>query len=66
LNAEKHQMELTFRSGARAPTSSKLSLSDFSVGQKVEGKVKKVADYGLFIQINDSNLSGLCHKSQAS
>lgn len=64
LNAEKHQLELTFRSGARAPTSSRLTLSDLSVGQKVEGKVKKVADYGMFIQIDGGNLSGLCHKSQ--
>jgi rRNA biogenesis protein RRP5 len=55
---------MTFRSGDRAPTVSKLQLSDLSVGQKVQGRVKKVEEFGIFIQIDDSKLSGLCHKSE--
>lgn len=41
-----------------------ITLSDLKEGQKVDGVVKKIEDYGLFIQINGSKLSGLCHKSQ--
>jgi rRNA biogenesis protein RRP5 len=39
-------------------------LSDFTKGQIVSGKVKKVADYGVFVGIDGSNVSGLCHKSE--
>jgi rRNA biogenesis protein RRP5 len=39
-------------------------LSDFTKGQIVTGKVKKVAEYGVFVSVDGSNVSGLCHKSQ--
>ena len=39
-------------------------LSDFTKGQIVTGKVTKVAEYGVFVRIDGSNVSGLCHKSQ--
>jgi rRNA biogenesis protein RRP5 len=55
---------MTFRSGDRASTSAKLQLSDLSEGQKVQGRVKKVEEFGIFIQIDDSKVSGLCHKSE--
>jgi rRNA biogenesis protein RRP5 len=59
---------MTFRSGDSHKTTdqSGLKLSNLSEGQIVDGKVKKVEDYGIFIQIGDSKLSGLCHKSQVS
>lgn len=41
-----------------------ITLSDLKEGQKVDGIVKKIEDYGLFIQIDGSKFSGLCHKSQ--
>ena len=43
-----------------------ITLSDLKEGQKVDGIVKKIEDYGLFVQIDGSKLSGLCHKSQVS
>lgn len=43
-----------------------LALSDFEEGQKVVAVVKKVEDYGLFLRIEGSNVSGLCHKSEVS
>ena len=43
-----------------------ITLSDLKEAQKVNGVVKKIEDYGLFIQIDGSKLSGLCHKSQVS
>lgn len=67
VNAEKKQLELSFRSGDLTRDShSQLGLSDLSEGQKIDGRVKKVEDYGLFIEIEGSKLSGLCHKSEVS
>jgi len=56
---------MTFRSGDMSRLEKpSLTLSDLHEGQKIEGRVKRVAEYGLFIEINDSKLSGLCHKSE--
>ena len=56
---------MTFRSGDLSRTSKpSLNISDLQEGQKVEGRVKKIEDYGLFIEINGSKLAGLCHKSE--
>ncbi|KAH9065673.1 nucleic acid-binding protein [Lactarius vividus] len=61
------KVELTFRSGSLSrsalPT---LSLSDFQEGQKIKGRVKKIEAYGLFIEIEGTKVSGLCHKSELS
>ncbi|KAL6310100.1 U3 snoRNP-associated protein Rrp5 [Sparassis latifolia] len=67
VNAEKKQVEISFRSGdlKREPRSS-ITLADLSEGQKVEGRVKKVEEYGLFIEVDGSKISGLCHKSELS
>ncbi|KAM5530726.1 hypothetical protein V8D89_015586 [Ganoderma adspersum] len=67
INLEKKQVELSFRSGdLKRDNRPQLTLSDLSEGQKVEGRVKKSEDYGLFIEIEGSKLSGLCHKSELS
>ncbi|KAG9314209.1 hypothetical protein JVU11DRAFT_4995 [Chiua virens] len=61
------KVEMTFRSGdlTRTPASS-LALSDLQEGQKVIGRVKRVEQYGIFIEIQGSKICGLCHKSQLS
>ncbi|KAI9461178.1 nucleic acid-binding protein [Russula earlei] len=65
IDAINKKVELTFRSGtlsrATGPT-----LSDFQEGQKVKGRVKKIEDYGIFVEIEGSKVSGLCHKSELS
>jgi len=60
------KVEMTLRSGdpLTRRESSGIFISDLKEGQKVEGVVKKIEDYGLFIQINESKINGLCHKSQ--
>ncbi|CAD0081677.1 unnamed protein product [Aureobasidium vineae] len=42
------------------------SFADLKVGQFVTGKVRKVEDFGVFIDIDNTipRVSGLCHKSQ--
>lgn len=57
-------MEMTFRSGNLRRDISGTTLSDFAKGQIVDGTVKRVEDYGVFIQIKDTKVSGLCHKSE--
>ena len=67
VNVEKKQVELSFRSGElKRETRTQLSLSDLSEGQKVDGRVKRTEEYGIFIEIAGSKLSGLCHKSEVS
>ncbi|RPD57053.1 U3 snoRNP-associated protein Rrp5 [Lentinus tigrinus ALCF2SS1-6] len=67
VNPEKKQIELSFRSGdLKRDNRSQLTLSDLSEGQKVDGRVKRVEDYGIFIEVEGSKISGLCHKSELS
>ena len=63
VNLETKQVEMSFRTGVLKPSAT-LSVGDLQIGQKVDGVIKRIEDYGLFIQIDGSRLSGLCHKSQ--
>jgi rRNA biogenesis protein RRP5 len=67
VDAENRKVEMSFRtrSGTTSNTSL-LTLRDFQEGQVVHGHVKGVEDYGLFIEIDESKVSGLCHKSEVS
>ncbi|KAG7099001.1 hypothetical protein E1B28_000886 [Marasmius oreades] len=67
LDLEAKKVEMTFRSGdLNKPRTTNLMLADITPGQVVDGTVKRVEEYGLFIQIDGSKLSGLCHKSELS
>lgn len=39
-------------------------LADLSEGDTVEGTVKKVEHFGVFVRLNGSSLTGLAHKSE--
>lgn len=42
-----------------------LTFADMAVGKVITGKVRKVADFGVFIVVDGSvNISGLCHRSE--
>lgn len=41
-------------------------LSDFSKGDKIKGFIRGKSDFGVFVQIEGTDVSGLCHKSQLS
>ena len=68
VNAQTEQVEMTFKKkDAKAgKTAVKLRMSDFAEGQLVTATVKKVEAFGMFLQIEDSDVSGLCHKSEVS
>lgn len=64
VDTENRKVEMTFGSEDFIQRSSKDAITSVSPGQKVDGIVKKVETYGLFIQIDGSKLQGLCHKSE--
>ncbi|KAI5124164.1 hypothetical protein M0805_000972 [Coniferiporia weirii] len=64
IDPEKKQVEMSFRSGSVSAAKPGISLGDLLEGQKIDGKVKKVEDFGIFISIDGSKLTGLCHKSE--
>ena len=67
MDTEKGQVEMTFRSGESSRSAQpQLKLTDIVEGSKVDGIVKKIEDYGLFIEIEGSRVRGLCHKSEVS
>ncbi|KAJ7431840.1 hypothetical protein B0H11DRAFT_839096 [Mycena galericulata] len=66
VDLEAKKVEMTLRSGDFSRTSSLLAITDLKEGQKVDGIVNRIEDYGLFIKIDGSNIKGLCHKSQLS
>lgn len=42
----------------------KITLGSFKEGDHVDAVVKKVDTFGIFLRIEDSGVSGLCHKSE--
>ncbi|KAK7064381.1 rRNA biogenesis protein RRP5 [Favolaschia claudopus] len=67
VDMETKKVEMTLRSGDLTKASAaSLAIADLVEGQKVDGVVTRIEDYGLFIQISGSKLNGLCHKSQLS
>lgn len=44
----------------------RLSFDDISTGEKHKGTVQRVEDYGVFVRIENSNISGLAHVSECS
>ncbi|KAI9286089.1 hypothetical protein BC943DRAFT_322500 [Umbelopsis sp. AD052] len=67
VNKEANQLELTLKQSAIDPTiGPKKTLSDFTAGEKVGGVVTAVKPIGVFIKLENSVVSGLCHISQIS
>lgn len=56
---------MSFRSSDSSRTTQpSIKLTDLAEGQKVDAVVKKIEDYGLFLEIEGSKVRGLCHKSE--
>lgn len=65
VDKDNRKIEMSFRTQSTSK-SSLLALRDFQEGQVIHGHVKRVEDYGLFIELDGSKVSGLCHKSEVS
>ncbi|EFX02430.1 rRNA biogenesis protein [Grosmannia clavigera kw1407] len=66
VKAEVKQIQMSLKASAidenYAPL---LTLDDLHEGQIVSGRVRKVADFGAFIVVdNSANVSGLCHRTE--
>ena len=66
VNLEKKQVEMSFRSTEAKETRPTIQITDLTEGDKVNGTVKKIEDYGLFIEIEGSKLRGLFYKSEVT
>ncbi|KAK4685994.1 rRNA biogenesis protein RRP5, partial [Tremellales sp. Uapishka_1] len=67
IDVAQNQVEMTLRKTPSKPQNeAMLSLGDFAKDQKVICIVKKVEAYGMFLKIEGTEVSGLCHKSQIS
>ncbi|KAF9977457.1 rRNA biogenesis protein rrp5 [Actinomortierella ambigua] len=67
VNEARNQIELTLKASQIDPSVKPLmTLADFQKGQKVKGSIKAVKPIGVFIKIDGSNVSGLCHISEIS
>ena len=70
-NKAKKQIEMTFRKNASAKRTKKdtgpaVTFEGLSDGQVIKGIIKRVENYGAFIRIQGSTISGLCYKNQFS
>ncbi|KAI5476893.1 hypothetical protein MNV49_007065 [Pseudohyphozyma bogoriensis] len=65
VNKEQNQVELSLRSTATVKETA-VEIGDLAKGQIVRGVVKRVEEYGAFIRIEGSSISGLCHKSKVT
>ncbi|KAG0275224.1 rRNA biogenesis protein rrp5 [Linnemannia exigua] len=62
-----HQIELTLKASQIDPSIKAIqTLADFTKGEKVKGTIKAVKEIGVFIKIDNSTVSGLCHISEIS
>ncbi|KAF9198450.1 rRNA biogenesis protein rrp5 [Haplosporangium sp. Z 27] len=67
MNPDRNQIELTLKASQIDPSIKAIqTLADFTKGQKVKGTIKAVKDIGVFIKIDNSAVSGLCHISEIS
>ncbi|KAI1294999.1 rRNA biogenesis protein rrp5 [Mortierella claussenii] len=67
VNEDRNQIELTLKASQIDPSIKAIqTLADFTKGQKVKGTIKAVKEIGVFIKIDNSAVSGLCHISEIS
>ena len=63
-DTEKRRLSLSYKKTLTNPWDR--FVENFKVGDKFEGSIKNITDYGLFISIKDSELDGLIHYKDLS
>ncbi|MCO5565819.1 hypothetical protein L7F22_019494 [Adiantum nelumboides] len=74
VGSSNNKVEMSLKSKVGGTKSKKVSaksveatlLASLEVGQKVKGFVRALAEFGVFVQIDGTTLSGLAHKTQLS
>ncbi len=64
INAEKRRLSLSYKNTLVNPWSK--FEKDYKIGDELEGSVKNITDYGLFVSIKDTELDGLIHYKDLS
>jgi rRNA biogenesis protein RRP5 len=62
----KIQVDLDMRESTLLEDQNKLKFDDIEIGKKYKGTVTRVEQYGVFVRIENSDVSGLVHKSECS
>lgn len=63
-SGKKSQKEAQAR--REAQSGENLRLQDLEAGQKVDGFIRALAEFGVFVQIEGTRISGLAHRSEVS
>ncbi|KAJ3043804.1 Protein RRP5 [Rhizophlyctis rosea] len=68
VDHEKNQVEMSLKNSVVDPSSvgDQITFEDLAQGKKVKGTIKAIQPFGVFIQLQNSNISGLCHASELS
>jgi rRNA biogenesis protein RRP5 len=64
LDLNKNQIELSLKESKIDPKMKLLDFSDLKLKSVMSGTVKKIEAFGLFIQLDQTNIRGLCHISE--
>lgn len=59
-------VDLDMRESVIVDSREKLDFASVKIGEKYKGIVTRIEDYGVFVRLENSNLSGLVHKSECS
>jgi rRNA biogenesis protein RRP5 len=62
----KFSVDLDMRESILLDTQKKLKFEEIELGSKHKGTVTRIEDYGVFVRLENSDLSGLVHKSECS
>lgn len=62
----KFQVDLDMRESTLLDQTKKLAYDDIKLNSKYKGTITRVESYGVFVQIENSNISGLAHMSECS
>ncbi len=64
IDTEKRRLSLSYKNTQQNPWIK--FTNDFKAGDKFEGSVKNITDYGIFVSIKDTELDGLIHYKDLS
>jgi rRNA biogenesis protein RRP5 len=62
----KFKVEFDMRESTLLDAQAKIKFQAIQVGSKYKGTVTRIEDYGVFVQLQNSEISGLTHKSECS
>jgi rRNA biogenesis protein RRP5 len=62
----KQVVDLDLRESVLLASENNVEYDDIEIGGKYKGTVTRIEDYGVFVRIENSKLSGLVHKSECS